>query len=248
MQRANSTISIDFAKLLVAKFPHKSLPENYTSLRTDFSAFLPTPRFVWDGTLLFENLAGGTNLSSMAVDPRREATLSVLKALKALVDEWSARVEAPPTLWADRVQSSPPHAFPKILRKDYENALDWLAASPLVPSHGEMKHSHILCDETGGFVAIDLDQIGFRPAWFDGIYVALGWRKRDFSQELSGVYDAALRELTPEAGPDNPARFRRELVSAWIAFALQDQQTSYLKDDSDVSRFLLNWAPILEGD
>ncbi len=242
-------IAFDFLNLRVSKHRTEGFSRRYSPLRSHYSKFLPTASFVLQNYTVIEDLVTGQQLDMLEDDRRIEITLAVLQRLKGLLDEPTEAVGVDRVEWTDALDTSFPSlpAFPVRLRGDFDAARHWLSRSRLVASHGELKPSHVLCNSSGDFYAIDLDTVGLRPAWFDAIYVSLGWRERNFTQERAGVFDSALRALCPPGAPSDPVKFRRALVAGWIALALQDTTLGYMSSEADADRYLKTWEPFLES-
>ncbi|BDZ45924.1 oligosaccharide flippase family protein [Naasia aerilata] len=180
-------------------------PAGYEEHREALSQVLPNPSWslTEDRTVLREGLASGVEFSRAPLDLRVATVHGVVRAYTALArsarsGDARAAVDAALTRAAESREGAP-----KAIVAEVEALAPQLRAAasawPLVLSHGDLTGLNLLVAEDGGWSAIDFEDAGLRPYFYDP-YVLLLRDAELLAALRTGEFDEDFAALGAAAG------------------------------------------------
>jgi hypothetical protein len=219
MSRYGDTMLLfDFEGSQVLRVHERGFSQEYERIRAAFSAFVPSAGYeVLPGRgAVREQLVAGPLLSDVTSGTRTQAVVEILSRLPALAEHYG--LGACRSALTEALEDAEPALHADVT---HERISQWLGQAQLVPAHSDLKPNNIILSEDGP-VCIDFGAACLRPAWFDGVKLALRSGLIDEGRAAwGGPLDRALEGFLEKVVPgETPEDWRRLAV---VGFALSSR-------------------------
>lgn len=208
-RRSEKYLLFDFSSRKVLRVSPEGFSPEYERLRRAFSAHVPSVEFEVlpgrDG--IVEPFIEGSSLQSVDEDLLLSSVAELLERLPEVSREFGEGDSIERLTTAVDVADS---AFASYEVKDEIAA--WLGTASEVPAHGDLVGVNVIVTEQGP-VCIDFGATKIRPAWFDGLKLALHSIRRLEGSKLEGALDPLLYEFLHRTIPLPPPRNWRMLAA-----------------------------------